>query len=200
MPKIVDHAQKHKEIAAATCRTIADVGLGATTIRVIARASNCTTGMITHYFPNKNSLLVAAAEYAMELQINRIKATARKNPHDILGILAASLPILKTDQMIMKVWMAVWAKSVNHPQLAEFHVEAHQKYLKSYQNLLIASGSYSPSTAAIAAGRLQIYINGLSIRAILEPKKWPRRRQIAEIDDYLNRLRSTTDESILSPT
>ena len=60
MPKVVDHAARRAELVDAAWRVIAAEGLEAATVRRIAQAAGCTTGLVTHYFDSKDDMLVAA--------------------------------------------------------------------------------------------------------------------------------------------
>jgi AcrR family transcriptional regulator len=60
MPKIVDSEARREEIAEAIWRVIAKHGMEAVTVREIAKEACCTTGMLVHYFKNKDELILHA--------------------------------------------------------------------------------------------------------------------------------------------
>jgi AcrR family transcriptional regulator len=64
MPRLVDHAQRRHQLAAAACAVVARAGLAGLTMRDVAAEARCTTGMVTHYFDDKRQLLLAALEEA----------------------------------------------------------------------------------------------------------------------------------------
>ncbi|MBW0103982.1 TetR/AcrR family transcriptional regulator, partial [Pseudonocardia sp. KRD291] len=57
MPKIVDHDQRREEILDAAIRVIGTVGIDHATTRAIARESGYSTGVLSHYFEDKDELL-----------------------------------------------------------------------------------------------------------------------------------------------
>src|SRR5688572_22677447 len=67
MPKIVDPQRRRDEIAAVTLAVISKVGLENTTIRMISREGGFSSGVISHYFRDKNEL----TNFAFELVISR---------------------------------------------------------------------------------------------------------------------------------
>ena len=60
MPKLIDHDLRRRELVEASWQVIADEGLEGVTMRKVAAAARCTTGRITHYFENREELLLAA--------------------------------------------------------------------------------------------------------------------------------------------
>ncbi|GGC55744.1 TetR/AcrR family transcriptional regulator [Hoyosella rhizosphaerae] len=60
MPRSADHAARQRQIYEAV-RTITDAkGLSAVTISRTAEAANISVGLVQHYFPRKESLLISA--------------------------------------------------------------------------------------------------------------------------------------------
>ena len=64
MPRVVDHDERRREIAAATWRAIDELGVDGTTMRAIAERAGCTIGRLNHYFDSREDMLVAALRYA----------------------------------------------------------------------------------------------------------------------------------------
>ena len=60
MPKIVDHELRRQELLAATWRVIARTGIVGVTTREIAREAGFSTGVLAHYFADKEDILAAA--------------------------------------------------------------------------------------------------------------------------------------------
>ena len=83
------------EIVRATRRVILKHGLGGVTMRSIATETGKSTGLIHHYFDDKNGLLVAALEASHEDFDHHIQAetadTAAGRP-SLRALLQAALP------------------------------------------------------------------------------------------------------------
>ncbi len=63
MPKVVDHDARRAAIVEAALRVIAGAGLENATVRRIAHEAVSTTGLVTHYFANKDEILIAALRH-----------------------------------------------------------------------------------------------------------------------------------------
>ncbi|RWM46176.1 MAG: TetR family transcriptional regulator [Mesorhizobium sp.] len=80
MPKIVDHDLRREQLAASACEAIAEWGLDRVKLVKIARSVGVTTGALTHYFPNKDTLLLAAQRFAMKSMSTRIVQRLTTDP------------------------------------------------------------------------------------------------------------------------
>ena len=60
MPKVVNHEEQRAGFVTASWEVIAEEGLGAATLRRVAAAAGMTTGALTHYFSDREALLVEA--------------------------------------------------------------------------------------------------------------------------------------------
>ena len=189
MPKIVDHQQMRERIAAMASRLIAQNGLERTSMRSLAKASDCTTGMITHYFPYKNAILVAAIDYVASNQLSRIEAAAIAAPHDLFKIFSTNLPINEDDGIAMQVWLALWSMSTVNVELAAVQRRIHNDYLKLYSKILAGSGVIDDKSDAIAwSERILTVVNGLSIQALQAPMQWPEDRLKHELALFVNQM------------
>ena len=65
MPKIVDHAERRREVLDATWRVIGREGLEAATVRRIAAEAGCSIGVLAHYFQDKEDILISAHQLAL---------------------------------------------------------------------------------------------------------------------------------------
>ena len=57
MPKVVNHDERRVEIAHATWAAVQSVGVDKLTLRDITLEAGCTTGVLSHYFRDKDSVL-----------------------------------------------------------------------------------------------------------------------------------------------
>lgn len=69
MPKIIDHDQRRKDILDASFKLFAELGYTGLSMRKMAKHMGMTTGMLYHYFENKESLFTALLQ---EKQTNQI--------------------------------------------------------------------------------------------------------------------------------
>lgn len=189
MPKVVDHQKMRTQLAEIVCWSITHNGLENTTLRELAKAAGCTTGLITHYFPNKNALLIAAIKYATSNQLTRMEKAAKQNPLDLLSIFSRNLLLLEDDKIAMNVWLALWNQSSINTELAAVQREIHREYLVFFQHTLTTASVVSDKETALAQSeRLLAFINGISIQVLQDINHWPVDRQVRELEYLLCHL------------
>ena len=175
MPKVVDHAERRAELVDAAWRVIAADGLEAATVRRIAQAAGCTTGLVTHYFDSKDDMLVAALR-----EVHR-RAGQRMIRHvggaDIeavlLEVILDALPMDEDRQLEWKVWLAFWGRAAADERLRQ---EQQRRYAE-WRGLLgkLLRRARPDDTAAdrrTAVDLIAGAIDGLGIQATLEPAKF----------------------------
>src|SRR5260370_15178297 len=94
MPKEVDAKLRRSEFVDATWRVIRREGLPAATLRRVAAEASCTTGALTHYFSNREALLVQALRAAHFAAGARMVEAARKAKGDLKRLETPWLPAL----------------------------------------------------------------------------------------------------------
>jgi AcrR family transcriptional regulator len=72
MPKIVNHEKRRTTIAQAAVVVITEQGLESTKLLDIAGLAGMTTGAITHFFTDKDAVLMAALEMAYRTEERRV--------------------------------------------------------------------------------------------------------------------------------
>jgi AcrR family transcriptional regulator len=181
MPRVVDHDQRRRDLARAACAVIARAGLEGTTLRDVATEAGCTTGMVSHYYTDKQQLLIAALDAVAQAVGDRILARVVSDPGDLRAVLAESLPLDEPRHVEWKVWIAFWGAAVGDPVLRREH-RGH--YLSWHQALTAVIGPNSTADEAsdTAAEALMIAVDGIGLRAALDPASWPPRRQLVHLD------------------
>jgi TetR/AcrR family transcriptional repressor of bet genes len=175
MPKVVDHAARRAELVDAAWHVIAAEGLEAATVRRIAQAAGCTTGLVTHYFDTKDDMLVAALR-----EVHR-RAGQRMIRHvggaDIAAVLLEvvldALPMDQDRQLEWRVWLAFWGRAATDERLRQ---EQQRRYAE-WRGLLgkLIRRAHPADTAAerrTAVDLIAGAIDGLGIQATLEPAKF----------------------------
>ncbi|RNJ41070.1 hypothetical protein B5V01_07655 [Mesorhizobium erdmanii] len=189
MPKIVDHDLRREQLAASACEAIAEFGLDKVKLVKIARAAGFTTGALTHYFPDKDTLLLAALRFAMKSTSARIEQRLSAYPKDYFLALCEALPIHPVATRESLVWYYFWLRSLSDPTVRKAQAADHAAWLDQVKTCIAGLSERSShfSNQKMEAEDLIAFINGITIRAILEPKAWPARRQIASLRRHLIR-------------
>ncbi|MFN8640435.1 MAG: TetR family transcriptional regulator C-terminal domain-containing protein [Candidatus Binatia bacterium] len=194
MPKIVHHDQRREAIARAAWRTIARAGLEASTVRAIARDAGCSTGVLQHYFPDKDALLLHALRLVTRQTGGRMaeRANGRTGLAALRAVLREALPLDAASRLEWRIWLAFWSRAVHDAGLA---AEQRRRYrdwraviralLRDAQRRGEVSAHLDPAGEADA---LVAFIDGLGLGAALEPARLSPARQRAMVDRYLRRL------------
>ena len=122
MPKAVDPKEKRAEFVAASWNIIASEGLRAATLRRVASEAGCTTGSLTHYFPDRRSLLIdslRSAHYQAGARMLKATKQASTDFERLEAVLLEALPLDAPRMREWRVWLAFWAEAMNDPKLAK---------------------------------------------------------------------------------
>jgi TetR/AcrR family transcriptional repressor of bet genes len=180
VPKVVDHAQRRRELVAATWAVVAAEGIEAATVRRIAEEAGCTTGRITHYFADKEEVLVAALRQVHRAAGKRMLAAIgpRSGLEALRAVLAEALPLDEERILEWRVWLAFWGSAATS---ASLQAEQHQRY-REWRGLLKRVLATAQLPADIDLDRLvdQIValVDGFGLQGVLDPRD-PQPEQLA---------------------
>jgi AcrR family transcriptional regulator len=195
MPKEVDHDARREELILAAWRVIAEHGIDETTIREIAKESGYSSGVLAHYFENKDDLLA----HALVLSHTRIRgryADDIRGPVAIKGLKALirdNLPLDEQRDLEMRIEMSFWARSLGNEALHKIQDEESEVFRSMLGDLVDRAqeeGSISPDhDRDMVLQLLGSMIDGTSLHALLYPDRMPPRRQTAVMEFALELLR-----------
>lgn len=189
MPRIVDHDSRRREIAAAACRVIARGGIEAMKLTDVGAAAGCTTGAITHYFADRDAVLLAALDHAVAATNARLERRLARAPEDVVGFFSETLPIGRRGRDEIVVWYSFWARALSDAALMRRQRAMHRRWRAQVERCLAAMegrGELGPADDPIErAEGLCAMINGIGLRASLDPREWPASRQVAQLRRYL---------------
>lgn len=187
MPKVVDHGQRRADIAAAACDAIAERGMDAVTLGDIAGAAGCTTGAVTHYFPNKDEVLLAALGHAASQTAGRIHARVTRDPTDLQGVLEETLPLDGPRRAEWRVWVDFWARAAHDERLGREQEARYRNWHRSLVAVLeqaVPAGMRGRDADAVAHD-LMALVDGIGIRALIDPHVWTPAYQRDALRRYL---------------
>ncbi|HSQ00999.1 MAG TPA: TetR family transcriptional regulator C-terminal domain-containing protein [Candidatus Dormibacteraeota bacterium] len=195
MPKIVQHDERRAAIARAAWRTIARDGVDASTVRAIARDAGCSTGVLQHYFPDKDALLLHALRLATARTGGRMarRAQAAGGATALREVLREALPLDADSRLEWRIWLAFWGRAVNDANLAAEQRRRYVEWRGLLRGLLRDAQRRGDLPRRLDPGReaeaLVAFVDGIGLSATLEPARLPPARQRALVDAYVARLR-----------
>jgi AcrR family transcriptional regulator len=181
MPKVVDHEQRRRELAAAVWRVIRREGIDRASVRTVAAEAGWSPGALRHYFATQSALLA----FAMRLVVQRIEgriaaldraADAREAVERVLHEL---LPLDDERRTENEVWLAFTARALIDPKLRaqhnEIHDALHQACASALETPAAGRAQVGPHTA-VEAERLHALTDGLAVHTALRPDLMPPER------------------------
>ena len=139
MPKEVDIDERRSEFIGASIAVIANEGLGAATMRRVARQAGCTTGALTHYFANRHDLLVETLRAVHNNAGMRMEQAAAQTtgPQDrLMSVLLESLPLDDIRLREWRVWLAFWSASMDDAALTHENDRRYAQWRRALRELL----------------------------------------------------------------
>ena len=192
MPKIVNHEERRAAIAEAAAGAIAEIGIDNVTMGGLAAAAGCTVGALPHYFDGKDEILVAALRYVLETIRARASKVAIDTSFDAVQVWLSILPNSARGRREWRVWLAFCGRAAYNDVLSR---EFRARYATGHTDTIgmlraMQSMGSLPRDLDLerAAEGVTTMIDGLGVRATLEPKAWPRARlQTIGEDDWEDR-------------
>ncbi|UWS31018.1 transcriptional regulator BetI [Erwinia pyrifoliae] len=171
MPKIGMKAIRQAQLINATLTVIDRVGLANASLALIAKEAGVSTGIVSHYFGDKNSLLEACmlkilSDLYVALRHQRLKA-GNDAEAQVKAIIDGNFDISQITPPVLKTWLVFWAESLYQPNLNRLQ-RINDRRL--YSNLTAQFRRVMPGhQARAAASSLAAIIDGLWLRLTLAP-------------------------------
>jgi len=195
MPKKVDHDARREELVLAAWRVIAANGIDEVTIRDIARESGYSSGVLAHYFKNKDDLLA----HALRLSHTRIRKRYDAEVETpvaadaLRAILIDNLPMDEQRDMETRIEMSFWARALRNEALHEIQ----QQESETLRGLLRELVEKAQKEGEISTDHemedvielLGAVIDGVSLHALLYPDRLPAEKQARVMEFALSLLK-----------
>ena len=172
MPKVGMKAIRQKQLIRANLMVIDRVGLADASLALIAKEAGVSTGIVSHYFGDKNGLLDACMRQILSdlyLAVDHHRKQADAEPAaQIRAIIDGNFDVTQLAGPVLKTWLAFWTNSLHQPDL---HRLQRINDRRLYSNLSAQFSRVLPEQQARAAGAsLAALIDGLWLRMTLAPQ------------------------------
>ncbi|MFT4051989.1 MAG: TetR/AcrR family transcriptional regulator [Microbacterium sp.] len=197
MPRLVDHAERRTEIVKATWRIIAERGIEATTMRELAREMGVANGSVTHYFPNKKAILIAAFQHVFAATNARYEqAVAESDRHGLAALrlfLEQTLPF--DDERLLEARIVI--PFLEHAAMDPDAAEIFQTTMRQWQERFVAlldeaqvRGEVRVDLDACAVSDALLHaLTGVQAVGVLIPETARPARMTAMLDALMDMLR-----------
>jgi AcrR family transcriptional regulator len=187
VPAPTDHDARRRDVSEAVWQVLARSGFGGLTLRAVATEMGASTGLLTHYFPSKDALIRHALEVAEERTATR--------PLREGGLREALLDILPLDpasRTMNRVWVSSWDGALADPDLGAAERARYKRWRARLRPLVEEAqrrGELPPGDPDDLVATVAAFTHGLVVQALFDPRTFPRTRQVALLDAFLDALR-----------
>ncbi len=178
LPRIVDHEERRRHVAEAAKALILEEGLEQVSVRRIARAVGYSTAVISHYFHNKQELLLIVYQMTLRQAGERVE-TALVEGRPAQACLEVLLPVDEPGRDNWKIWFAFWGMAMADPGFMEEQKMRGREAQKLVARVLEKSGIPPDRVTGrdMQARRILAVVAGLATQATYDPEGWPPERQ-----------------------
>ncbi|WP_413098301.1 TetR/AcrR family transcriptional regulator [Streptomyces sp. Inha503] len=194
MPKVVDRQARRREIAEALLDIVAESGTNAVTFRAVADRSGWSTGVLGHYFKNRDDLLLGGLRRASEIAAERQRAISRTmvGRQSVEAILEEELPLDRRRLALTRIFVFFYAEAATDSAVMteiDGYLAAWRRQTARAVRAAQQLGDLDPTLDAdAAAADLVALTDGLSIHAIFNQSSLERLRRGSPIREWVNRL------------
>ena len=167
-------ADRRLEVSEAAWRVIVREGLDRTSLRAIAHEMGCTTGVVTHYFRNKQELILFALHRVTErLQSFMEVAVASVSGRDrLVAMLESFLPVDTERQEILRIWVAFLGYAVGRENLMADHQQSAGELRQVIVQELVVLQEQGKICSEVSpeqeANVLLALVNGVSLDSLIQ--------------------------------
>jgi AcrR family transcriptional regulator len=201
VPARGDHEARRAEVSEAVWVVLAARGFGGLTLRAVAAQMGVTTGLLTHYFPDKRALVRHAVDVAEHrAQQRTLHASQQEGLSALRAALLDVLPLTPELAGMSRIWVGYWDGALADENLGMDQQRRYARWRSALREHIDAArqrgevGDVDPENlAAISAA----FAHGLVVQALFDPGRFPATRQTELLDQFLDTLatppRSLTD-------
>jgi AcrR family transcriptional regulator len=194
MPARKDHELRRRDISEAVWRVLASHGFGGLNMRAVAAELNATTGLLTHYFPNKRTLV----RYALDVAEERTQGREMRTPPapGLPALRAALLDVLPLDATSIamnRVWVSSWDAALGDTDLGEGEAARYVRWRARLRAHIVTAQErveLMPGDPDDVAASAAAFAHGLVVQALFDPARFPPERQVELLDAFLRGLRA----------
>lgn len=150
---------------------IAREGLDAATVRHIAATVGYSTTVITHYFADKQDLLLSAYHLMDGIATERFRQIYERDPADLVGYLMSMSALGEADLGYWRTFIAIWDRSLRDPAFAAELRSWIDEALQRTQAFIKVLNPQCEDPARVAR-RLFAVTYGISVQLVFDQKSW----------------------------
>lgn len=167
----VDHDDRRRRIAEVCVDVIGREGLEAATIRRIAAEVGFSTTIVTHYFADKQELLVWAYRALAEEAEAHFHSVTERDPADLVGSLLAMTAADEVGLRRWRAYVAFWDRASRDPVFAAEQRMRIEGALGRIAQVVRARNGERADVARVSR-LLNAVVQGISVQALVDRESW----------------------------
>ena len=199
--KTANYSDRRIEVTEAAWRVIVREGLDRASMRAIAHELGSTTGVVTHYFRDKDELTLFALERVFENLFKDMEACKQSQ----LGIerleqmIFAALPFEPTGLQGWQIWIAFLGYAIGREKLIEEHRKRYdflrQVICQKLANLQMAKLIREDIDLTLEANALIAFVDGIGTGCVINPEQFHADRQRYLVQRHIRTLLAASQNS-----
>jgi AcrR family transcriptional regulator len=182
-------ADRTAQLTRAVWDVLARQGIERLTIRAVAAAAGCTTGLVMHAYPNRQALLRHARQLLHERtreRVETLEAEAADARTALRAVLVQGLALDDETAAESIVWVGFLAAAVGDERLMSLHHANNRVWRERVGRLVEAVAPDWPAERVTAtAFALMAMTEGAAALASTDPAAYPPATQLAMLDTTL---------------
>ncbi|ACK67285.1 transcriptional regulator, TetR family [Rippkaea orientalis PCC 8801] len=182
------------EIANAAWQVIIREGLDRASMRAIAQELGTSTGVVTHYFRDKEELILFALERVFDKLLEDIKVCTQEHQgiERLEQMILKALPQEMTDKADWKVWVAFLGYSIGREHLVEEHRKRYnflrQMISQELVDLQRANLIRGDLNLTLEANALIALVDGIGTGVVISPEQFSAEQQQYLVQRHIQTL------------
>lgn len=180
------------EVANAAWRVIVREGLDRASMRAIAQELGSSTGVVTHYFRDKEELTLFALERVFEHVLENMKVCikGRQGIDRLEQMILTALPLNVSDKADWKVWVAFLGYSIGRKHLVQEHRKRYdflrQIISQELADLQTANLIRADLDVTLEANALIALVDGIGTGVVICPEQFSAEQQQYLVRRHIN--------------
>jgi AcrR family transcriptional regulator len=167
----LNHEMRRRITSQVIFDVIAREGLEAATVRRIAAEVGFSTAVITHYFADKDDMILSAYEVMAEEIMVTFNKHYSASPPDLLGYLLSLSAVNPTARARWQAYIAIWDRSLRNDRLRAILKARLNTFLEHIECFIDAINPDCPNRK-VAASRLFSLSQGMATHILLDDSAW----------------------------
>lgn len=193
MPRLIDHAERDRQIAEAAMRVLASEGLAALSVRKVAAEAGIATASLRRAFPDQDALRQFCLEHIRASATRRITALEGEGSPLVLAALAELLPLDEQRRIELTAHLQLGTLALTdkplRPILDRFNAELRTLCAGLIAELDRTGAVSDEFDHAAEAARLHALVDGVALHLLWDDTAGAGERAVAILRAHVDGLR-----------